>query len=485
MRNFFLILLFFFFALNLNAQDSKKIGPEEYIATYKDLAIIEMHRSGVPASITLSQGLLESSNGNSKLAVEGKNHFGIKCKSDWTGRTIYIHDDAPDECFRAYNSALESYQDHSDFLRKNWRYQELFSLPITDYKRWAEGLRKAGYATNPKYDDILVNLINRYELHKLDNALLPAEEERRLVIRNHEIPAVYAEAGETVKDIAKKNELPAGRIYKWNDLPRGSEITEGDILYLKPKKRTGSEKSHVVQEGESMHDISQIYGIKLKHLYKKNLMEKGTEAAAGETLYMQQKREKGDSVAKAGMVKTIPAPKPPTIKPATPKTPAPQTKTTPEVKPVEIPKVVVETPAPIIIEKIEVPEFHLTKTGDNIYKIAEKYHIFEEDLLKWNQPKTDTSGRLIPGQKIFLSKDAADKYRNPEPEPVTPKQIDIPGPADETSSIPSESIFHKVKTGETVFGICTFYKITAVQLQNWNNLKGTNIQPGQRLRVSE
>jgi len=137
---------------------AQKQTPNQYIEKYKDWAIIEMHRSGVPASITLAQGILESSSGNSRLAKYANNHFGIKCKGNWTGKTIYANDDAPDECFRAYESVLESYRDHSEFLRKNWRYHELFELKITDYKGWCRGLRKAGYATNPQYGTILINL---------------------------------------------------------------------------------------------------------------------------------------------------------------------------------------------------------------------------------------------------------------------------------------------------------------------------------------
>ena len=133
---------------------AQKQTPKEYIEKYKDLAVIEMHRSGVPASITLAQGILESNSGNSRLAKFANNHFGIKCKGSWTGNVIYADDDAPDECFRAYESVLASYQDHSEFLRKNWRYHELFELKRTDYKGWCRGLRKAGYATNPQYANI-------------------------------------------------------------------------------------------------------------------------------------------------------------------------------------------------------------------------------------------------------------------------------------------------------------------------------------------
>jgi len=171
-----LTIILSFLILILQAQ---KQTPTQYIDRYKELAIIEMHRSGVPASITLSQGVLESSSGNSRLAKFANNHFGIKCKGNWTGKTIYANDDAPDECFRAYGSVLESYKDHSDFLRKNWRYHELFELKITDYKGWCHGLRKAGYATNPQYGKILINLIERYEL----NNTIPKNYHKRRLLK--------------------------------------------------------------------------------------------------------------------------------------------------------------------------------------------------------------------------------------------------------------------------------------------------------------
>jgi LysM repeat protein len=444
----------------LIAQNNKKITTDEYIAAFKDIAVLEMHQFGVPASITLSQGILESSSGNSRLAKEGNNHFGIKCKSDWTGKTIYVDDDAPNECFRAYNTVLESYKDHSAFLRSNWRYQELFKLSVTDYKGWAEGLRKAGYATNPKYHEILINLIDRYELHKFDYIQKTDPPPSQIItIKNNDIPAVYVKKGETVGDIAKSNDLPEGRIYRWNDLPKGAEISEGDILYLKPKKRKGSEEFHTVEEGEGMYEISQMYGIKLKHLYKKNKMEDTLQPAVGEKVYMQHKRDRDEPVKAASEVKEP-------VKPV-------------ETKPKDMfvnPNTNSKTPSnlPIEIEKVEVPEFHVVQSGDNIYRIAEKYHVFEEDLLKWN--KLDAM-QLQLGQKIYLSKEAAAKNIKIETKAPVVK--------DEAAPIKSSIKYHTVEAGETVYRIITKYGITAEQLQKWNGLKGNNIYEGQKLIVGQ
>lgn len=161
MRIFLFITSFFISTLIFAQAGSKRISREEYINTYKDDAIEEMQRTGIPASITLAQGILESGDGNSALARYARNHFGIKCHSDWKGATFTMDDDAKDECFRKYKHALESYKDHSDFLTGRNRYAFLFELKLTDYKGWAHGLKKAGYATNPKYPKLLIDIIER------------------------------------------------------------------------------------------------------------------------------------------------------------------------------------------------------------------------------------------------------------------------------------------------------------------------------------
>lgn len=445
------LLLLTLIICDITAQTTKKFSTEEYVTMYKDIAIKEMHTYGIPASITLSQGILESSSGNSRLALEGNNHFGIKCKSDWTGKTIYADDDAPEECFRAYASALESFKDHSEFLKNNWRYQELFKLPVTDYKGWADGLRKAGYATNPKYHELLINLIDRYQLAQYDYAPKPGQAGLVLEIKNNDIPAVYAQGGETVSDIAKRNDLPVNRVYKWNDLPKGAPISEGDILYLKPKKRKGSAEEHLVQPGETMYEISQMYGIQIKHLYRKNRMETGEQPAPGEKLYMQQKRDKDDPVKKADPIsqpKSAPAVK--------------DTLKTTFINPNSIPVTKEEPMA-------ELPDYHIVQSGDNIYRIAEKYHVLEEDLIKWNHLN---ALQLQLGQKIYLKKEVAEKQvKKPEIQQNTPKIETVR--------------YHMVKEGDTVYRICTMYKISADQLAKWNQLKGNEIYIGQKLRVSE
>ena len=438
-----------------------KMTPEQYIGTYKDFAIIEMHRSGVPASITLAQGMLESSYGNSRLATKGNNHFGIKCKGDWTGNTIYADDDAPNECFRAYNSALESYRDHSDFLRANWRYHDLFDLQVTDYEGWAKGLRKAGYATNKAYHSIIINLVEKYKLYEYDVAPMPGDQ--IILYTSHQVPMVEAQKDETLEAIASRNDLTVNQIYKYNDLKKGSSIAEGDVVYLKPKRRRGTEKAHVVQEGESMYQISQMYGIKLKQLYRRNRLEMGEEVAAGQTVYMRGKLDKDDSLDVVSA----------------------------EEKKVEAQKFInphalqIEKAPPIVKEVIKKPAYHVVQTGENIYRIAEKYHVFEEDLIRWNTGLNPLA--LSLGQKVYLSEESAQAAgaMNAKP-PVKPDiQVEEVETEKAVAEIESASKYHEVQKGETVYRICSRYGITPEQLTSWNKLNGTNIYAGQKLKISE
>ena len=223
----------FFFAVGVQAQ-KRNARYVEYINKYSDLAVEQMKLHKIPASITLAQGLLESGAGYSQLARKSNNHFGIKCGGSWRGRTVRHDDDARNECFRAYKHPRDSYEDHSDFLRRGARYAFLFKLDITDYKGWARGLKKAGYATDPSYANRLITIIEDYDLYKFDISW------RKLV--------------------------------KYNDLQRDYTLMEGDIIYLKSKKKKASKPYtvYVVKDGDSMHGISQKYGIRLKNLYKMN-----------------------------------------------------------------------------------------------------------------------------------------------------------------------------------------------------------------------
>ena len=290
---------------------------QNYINKYKDIAIEQMQAYGIPASITLAQGLLESGAGLSRLATQANNHFGIKCHNGWTGKTIYVDDDIKNDCFRSYSSARESYVDHSKFLQGN-RYKSLFSLKTTDYKGWARGLKACGYATNPQYADKLIEIIELYQLHQYDtntpywntskkssgNNIDIAEagswierifkssktnktkkktkKEDLLgkVVKNHRIYMyndnlyIIAQQGETFRSIALDVNISYRSLAKYNERDKNTVLANGDIVYLK-KKATKAEKKykgflHTVMAGQSMYDISQMYGIRLSSLYKMN-----------------------------------------------------------------------------------------------------------------------------------------------------------------------------------------------------------------------
>lgn len=284
---------------------SKRISRSEYINLYKDAAVEEMHRSGVPASITLSQGILESGDGNSPLARYANNHFGIKCHSEWTGKKYIQDDDAKDECFRSYKTALESFHDHSEFLKKR-RYAFLFELKPTDYKGWAKGLKKAGYATNPKYPQLLIDLIEKNQLHQYDlnKPVKNKTHKNRSVkkplavksirkgshsVKTHQNNIRYIEVipGDSFEKIADEFNMGEWQLYKYNDVEKGDELFESGILYLQPKRSKAKKNYHTVKQGETMWDISQLHGIKLSKLYSRNKMSEKQLAQVGQKLYLR------------------------------------------------------------------------------------------------------------------------------------------------------------------------------------------------------
>ena len=252
---------------------SQNMTRKQYIEQYSKDAITQMHKHKIPASITMAQGILESSNGNSRLAVKGNNHFGIKCHN-WDGKKIYEDDDKKNECFRKYDNVLASFEDHSLFLKKYNRYAFLFDLKITDYKSWAKGLKTAGYATNKKYADLLIKLIEEnqlYELDKMEEAQsIVAESSRNVYLHPNRIKYVISKEGETLLEIAKEFDMRLWQLYKYNDIENMYELTKGEKIFIQPKKNKGRVESHIVEDGESMRSISQFYGVKLKKLKRRN-----------------------------------------------------------------------------------------------------------------------------------------------------------------------------------------------------------------------
>ena len=283
MKRYLISLLTIFVCLVLQAQTRNK-QYESYIKQYRDLAVKEMKKYRIPASITLAQGLLESGAGQSTLARKSNNHFGIKCGSDWRGKTVSHDDDARGECFRAYKHPKQSYEDHSKFLANRPRYASLFKLDITDYKGWARGLKKAGYATNPRYAEQLIGIIELYDLHKYDRKgglkwMKENPNPHQTYIANG-LVYIVVRAGDSWKSISKELDISQKKLRKYNDLYKGYALQVGDILYLEKKNRKAGKEHivHVLRAGESMYSVSQKYGIRLKNLYKLNKMDEDDPA---------------------------------------------------------------------------------------------------------------------------------------------------------------------------------------------------------------
>lgn len=284
---FRLIILFLFVLLSAGSvysQAKRNKVYDSYINEYKDLAIDHMKKYKIPASITLAQGLLESGAGRSSLTRSSNNHFGIKCHSDWKGQKVYKADDGPNDCFRKYKKAEDSFDDHSKFLVGKSRYNMLFSLKITDYRGWAKGLQKCGYATDKAYANKLIKLIEDYELFRHDKSGLSKdyvkkEKERFLAqqykhtpYKTHNLVYVIAQDADTYEAIAVEFGFKPKDLYKYNEVPEGFPLKAGDIIYFEKKKSKADKPyyEHEVVIGESMHSISQLYGIKVKNLYKMN-----------------------------------------------------------------------------------------------------------------------------------------------------------------------------------------------------------------------
>lgn len=277
---------------------------QQYIEIYKDLAIEQMKKYNIPASITLAQGLLESSAGRSTLATMGNNHFGIKCH-DWKGPTMLRDDDAPNECFRVYSNPRASYEDHSKFLQRP-RYQSLFRLKVTDYRGWANGLKACGYATSPTYATNLINIIEAYRLYQYD-----AQKSYDTFVINHSVASakvelkgqqphrlysynknyyVIARRGDTFASLSKELGVSAYKLALYNERDVVDMLADGDVVYLcKKQKHAAKEyrgRYHVVKNGESLYTIAQHYGVRLSRLYVWNGLGLDYSAKVGDKIYV-------------------------------------------------------------------------------------------------------------------------------------------------------------------------------------------------------
>lgn len=383
-----------------------------YIDKYKKIAIREMERAGVPASIKLAQALLESNAGKSELARKANNHFGIKCGGNWDGKTFHREDDDYDEfgnlqksCFRKYKDAEDSYIAHSEFLRdprKANRYGFLFRLKSTDYKRWARGLRTSGYATGANYDDKLIRIIETYKLFEFDQMSGDFFPEGRpedpddliagLDLRKvNDVKVVFATNKITVQDISVKTDISLSRLARYNDKlpPPGDTLSEDYRIYLQPKRcrYRGKRKWHYVQEGESMFDISQLYAVDLSRLYKRNRIPEDAQPQADERIKLKgwkiKEGERPRLLSEPKPTSTVPpllegddgfmpdeiTPQGPPVKPEKPGTqPRP---------PVEEPDITTPPPSDDFV-------YHTVSKGETLYSISRRYGITVDELMKLN-----------------------------------------------------------------------------------------------------
>ncbi len=323
MKNF-LILFFVAACLGTKAQSNEVVNA--YIDEYKQLAIDEMIRTGVPASITLAQGILESNAGQCTLTQQSNNHFGIKCKDDWTGDVVYHNDDRKHECFRRYNSAEDSYRDHSDFLKTRPNYASLFDLDVTDYIDWAYGLKSAGYATNPAYAASLIKTIEKYNLEDITlvalqqsnqinvvasnvqpqqnieftNASLVEKQDTKNynakvvqypggVFRINQANVLYAKQGTSLFALATQYDIPYKKLLQYNDLDNVDILQESTLIYLEKKQKNGSKDYHIVSSNENIYDIAQEEGVQLESLLAYNNLPKNAQPKTGDKILLYKR----------------------------------------------------------------------------------------------------------------------------------------------------------------------------------------------------
>ena len=331
-----MLVCILFLNVELVSQNKSK-ATLDYIEKYKDIAMREMQEYKIPASITLAQGILESGNGNSELAKKSNNHFGIKCHKDWKGKRTYHDDDAKGECFRVYNSPEDSYRDHSKFLANGQRYAFLFDLKITDYKGWAKGLKKAGYATLPVYANVLIKYIEDYNLTQYDQMVVKGKfkykakdvskkakdkgqkakeksqnpkvnndiiytpykitdsevvgktSDERYIHENNNVKFIYARDGETVYELADMMGIYDYQIVKYNNLGKRRILKENEIIYIEPKRNKSMRRYeyHTIQKGETLSYVSRLYAVKLKSIFKMNDMDEKTVLQVGDNIRLR------------------------------------------------------------------------------------------------------------------------------------------------------------------------------------------------------
>ena len=410
---------------------------EAYIERFKRIAIDEMQRSGVPASIKLAQGILESNSGKSYLARTAKNHFGIKCGSNWKGDAVYREDDDYDDqgrltksCFRRYHNADASYVAHSEFLRdpnKSFRYGFLFRLEPTDYKAWARGLRKAGYATNPRYPELLITLIERHGLDQYDRPVrldpvdieLPVEEAVAGILNTNDVNFFVSDAPVSLQQVAREAEVSVRRLLDYNEqlVSENQTVAANERIFLQKKRRSyrGAERYHTVQAGEDLYDIAQRYGIRVKNLARRNRLGEQARPAAGEQIKLRGwKVGEAPRLARAG---AEPEPTAPTLpdrnpepavtdeegfldmgEPISPNTPIPEPDPRPTVNPQQ-PVIRPPVNTPTTSPNQPAAEYHAVQAGDTLYAIIRRYGVTVDEIRRLNALDGNT---ISVGQQLRI-----------------------------------------------------------------------------------
>ena len=459
----------------------------DYIDEWWPVAVAEMQESGIPASISLAQGILESGAGTSELAKKSNNHFGIKCHKEWTGKKVYYNDDAPNECFRQYNDQEESWEDHGEFLQTRDRYASLFDLKSDDYKGWAYGLKKAGYATNPRYPDLLIKLITDYNLDQYDQGQMASSGGPRRqkpgepdtpgpaisseVFWFNRIPTVLARQGDHPIDIAERQDVALLRLCDYNDFEPEYSLETGEKVYLKPKRRKAAERYHVVKPGETMRDIAQAHGVRLDLLATRNLVTTGFLPATGERIELRGKAPRPPKAAPKPAAKPVEKPDTrPAIagnaKPASEQTASGQTGA---IHPGTGQNGASHTAA------------NQTATKPSANQPATKPAAAQTQTAKPAAAQTPTS------QPITTTRPAENKTTTTVPgTAATPGEyiaVDEAPSTPATLALPVGNNQHEVAQGDTLYNISRRYNITVDQLKDWNQLPDNNIKIGQRLVV--
>ncbi|MEM6770130.1 MAG: glucosaminidase domain-containing protein [Bacteroidota bacterium] len=426
---------------------------ERYIKRFKEIAIREMERTGVPASIKLAQGILESGAGKSDLARNAKNHFGIKCGSQWKGDEYYKKDDDYDEngrliksCFRQYRNADASFVAHSEFLRdpaKSFRYGFLFRLEPTDYQSWAKGLRQAGYATNPRYPELLISLIERHNLYQYDRpgavdpeeVEVPIEEAITGILQTNDVTYFISDAPITVQEVARQVDVSVRRLLDYNEglVKESDEVGVGDRVYLQPKRSSyrGRERFHTVEAGENLFDVAQRYGLKLDKLAKRNRLAEDSDPATGTKIKLRGSKVK-------------------------------------------------EAPREEGTQDPNAPIINLPTGTDGNLDVEDPTDEPTTEQPTTTPPLPNGPGVIRPGGNPA----PAPPPTTTNPTTPSPGANPVPSsPTTPTTTPVTNRQYHNVVAGETLYGISRRYGLTVPQLKELNQLTSNSIFIGQQLRV--